>query len=136
MNRLILALVAALSFGFTGTANAEVDTSADATTGKIVIYRNESKGSVSVSFNVYANATQLGRIKQGRAISAELPAGTYALVSNLAGSENLTVTIKEGQTVYVDSQLVGKRSGNYHSVFNTVSESVAVTSLPSISDII
>jgi hypothetical protein len=136
MNRLIFALVAALSFGFTGTTNAEVDTSADAATGQIVVYRNERKGAVSASFYVYANATQIGRIKQGRAISAELPAGTYKLVSNLAGSETLIVTIKAGQTVYVDSQLVGKRSGNYHSVFSTVSQSVAVTSLPSISDII
>ena len=134
MNRIILGLVAILSLGFAGMTAADVDTSADASTGKIVVYRNEGKG--SVSFNVFANSTQLGRIKQGRAISAELPAGTYTLASNLAGSENLTVTIKAGQTVYVDSQLVGKRSGSYRSVFNTVSESVAVTSLPSISDII
>ncbi|MEH6609325.1 MAG: hypothetical protein V7696_08130 [Halioglobus sp.] len=134
MNRIILGLVAILSLGFAGMTTAEVDTSANAATGKIVVYRNESRG--SISFNVFANSTQLGRIKQGRAISADLPAGTYTIASNLEGSENLTVTIKAGQTVYVDSQLVGKRSGNYQSVFNAVSESVAVTSLPAISDII
>ena len=136
MNRIIFGLLTVLSFSFTSIASAEMDVTpaASAETGKIVVYRDKSKS--SISFKVYADSEQLGRVKEGRAITADLAAGTYVLLSNLRGSEPLTVTIKAGQTLYIDSNLVEERSGKYHTAFAIVTETVAVNSVPAISDVI
>ncbi len=134
MQRIILGLAAVLTFSFVGSVAAEEAAIAATDTGKIVVYRDESKS--SVSFKVFANETQLGRIKEGKAISADLAAGTYKITSNVKGSEPLVVELKAGQTLYVDGDLIEKRSGKYRTQFTTVSEQVAVTSLPAVNDLI
>lgn len=134
MRQLAFILLTTLTLGLSNMVLAWENTPSASESGKIVVYREKSR--IAASFMVYANADALGRVKQGRAIAAQLPAGTYTISTNVSGSETLEVVIKAGETLYIDSDIVKANGGKYQTVLNPVTEQVALTSVSSVSDVI
>lgn len=123
MNRLILTLLTTIAIGFSAIASATE-------TSTIVVYRDVSK--LDVSFSVFANSSKIGRLKEGKAISIEVPAGEIVISSSIRGGEPLTVSAKAGETVYIDGELIKKRSGKFVTTFVLTDEKVALSSKSSL----
>ncbi len=134
MNRFIFSILTILSFSFSASSYAEANSQPSMGTGKLVIYRDKSKQ--ATAFTVFTNTTKIGRIREGRAVTIELPAGTHTLSTNVRGSNKLNVTVDAGQTIFINSALVKKRSGKYRTTLEMVSEQVALSSAPLNSDMI
>jgi hypothetical protein len=119
MTRFILTVLTTLAIGFSSITSASE-------TSKIVVYRDASK--LDVSFSVFANGDQIGRLKKGKAISMEVPAGETVISSNIRGGEALTIQAKAGETVFVDGKLIKTRSGKFETVFTLTDEKIALAS--------
>jgi hypothetical protein len=123
MNRLILTILTTIAIGFSAVVSA-------AETSKIVVYRDVSK--LDVSFSVFANSSKIGRLREGKAISIEVAAGEIVISSNIRGGEPLTVNAKAGETIYIDGELIKKRSGKFITIFTLTDETVALSSKSSL----
>jgi uncharacterized protein YgiM (DUF1202 family) len=123
MNRLILTVLTTIAIGFSAIVSATE-------TSTVVVYRDVSK--LNVSFAVFANSSKIGRLKEGKAISMDVPAGEIVISSSVRGGEPLTVNAKAGETIYIDGELIKKRSGKFMTTFTLTDEKVALSSKSSL----
>ena len=123
MGRFILTVLSTIAISFSAIAAATE-------TSKIIVYRDVSK--LDVSFSVFANSSKIGRLKEGKAISIEVPAGDVVIYTNVRGGESLTIDAKAGETIYIDGELIKKRSGKFLTIFTLTDEKVALSSKSSL----
>ena len=129
MNRLIISFITAITFIFSAQVLAN-----NSDTAKLVIYSEKSR--IKASFTVYAGKENLGRIKAGKLLTVDIPAGESTIYSSVKGSQPITINANAGETIYIDSELVKKGSGKYITTFEQVSEKIAVSSMPEIDGMI
>jgi hypothetical protein len=113
MKNLIIAALTLIYLIFPVVVSATEDS-------KIIVYRDASK--FDMSFSVVANNSVLGRLKEGKSLSMNVPAGQVVISSSLRGSEPLNIELKAGETVYVDGQLIKHRSGKFVTLFTLTDE--------------
>ncbi len=131
MTRLILAIFSALAVTLS-TPSISGENTAKAETGKIIVYRENSK--LGASFVVFADAKQVGRLREGRSVSIEVPAGEHTIASNIKGSDVITINVIAGETTYINGQLMKKRSGKFSASFDQVTEDIALASDSRVND--
>jgi hypothetical protein len=111
MKLYIITALMLISASFTATATE---------TSKLIVYRDAGK--FDMSFSVLANNSLLGRLKEGKILSMDVPDGQVIISSSLPGSEGLTLELKAGETAYIDGQLIKTRAGKFVTKFTLTDE--------------
>ncbi|MEH6551098.1 MAG: hypothetical protein V7711_00835 [Pseudomonadales bacterium] len=127
MRRLLIALLAVTSMSFTFSTTTAQAAEADTQTGTVVVFREKSRQ--RASYKVFLQNSSIGRLDINEYISVELPVGDYIVGSSLPTKENITVSVRSGETTYVNSQLV-KRSNKFKVSYNEVDQDLAIESMP------
>ena len=126
---LSITLLATMSFSVTADeagAKAEMAT-------VVVLRAKESAKTRGTSFNVFINDQSVARMRVTNHHSVQLPAGEHEISSNFSKDAAMTFETVPGETYYIIAKMQ-KRGSNYKTTYELVTESIALSSLPSLSD--
>lgn len=128
---LILSLALLATMSFSVTADEPVATNEMATV--IVLRAKESAKTRGTSFNVFINNQSVARMRVTNHYSVQLPAGEHKISSNFAKDVAMTFETVPGETYYIVAKMQ-KRGSNLKTTYELVTESIALSSLPSLAD--
>jgi hypothetical protein len=124
-----LVLLAGMSFS---VAAEESDATSEMAT-VVVLRAKESAKTSGVSFNVSINNGSSARMRVTSHYVVTLPAGEHKISSNYRKDVPMTFDTVPGETYYIIAKMK-KRGSNLKTTYELVSETIALNSLPSLSD--
>jgi|ERR1700733_7260232 len=79
--------------------------------GTVVVFRRSAFTGGALKPSIYVDGSQETRLKNGRYISLQLPAGKHNLSSSMEKAVPLQVEVKANETVYVEMIIVIRQGG-------------------------
>lgn len=99
------------------------------------IYRVSDEGFArTVDFYMLNGKELIGQLETGGVVSLDLEPGTHTLRSNLDRSGTLTVTVTDGEPVFIATSIVRKK-GRFTTEFSQVEPTVAAASSPKLAQL-
>ena len=124
-----MVLLAGMSFS---VAAEESGASSDMAT-VVVLRGEESAKTRGVSFNVSINNESSARMRVSNHYVVQLPAGEHKISSNYQKDVPMTFDTVPGETYYIIAKMK-KRGSQLKTTYELVSETIALSSLPSLID--
>jgi hypothetical protein len=95
------------------TTAAATVTSADASIGTVVFFREKKFAGAAISYKVRENGVELCKLKSGSFCSVQVPAGKHEYEVHSEAKDVLTLEVEPGETYYVVGALsVGFLAGH------------------------